>query len=128
MMNRESLDTWLRAYGQAWKSRSPQAIGELFTEDATYLETPFVKPLRGRAAIRDYWTEVVVRSQQEIQFGHEVLVLQENTGIAHWWASFVRIKSGKTTRLDGVFLLAFDSEGCCTSLREWWHRIEEPNL
>ncbi len=123
-MNRESFKSWLDAYGRAWETRDPKAVGELFTENATYQETPFVDPLRGRSAIREYWSQKVERSQEQIQFGCDILAVMEKTGIAHWRTSFVRIPSKAKVKLDGIFVLTFDAENRCQALREWWVKQE----
>jgi ketosteroid isomerase-like protein len=119
-MTREDLKTWLDAYGRAWERRDAQAVVELFAEEATYQETPFVEPLRGRAAIREYWTDAVVQAQQQIRFGYQILAVTEDSGIAHWWASFVRVSTKAQVKLDGIFLLTFASGNLCRELREWW--------
>ena len=123
-MTKETFKSWLDAYGRAWETRDPQAVGELFTQDATYQETPFVEPLRGRSAIREYWSQKVERSQEQIEFGYEILALVKTVGIAHWRASFVRISSKSRVKLDGIFLLTFDADNRCRELREWWQRQE----
>ena len=65
-MNFETFKTWLGVYGRAWETRDPQAAAHLFTEEATYQETPFDKPMRGLSAIMDYWSEVP-RNQEQIR-------------------------------------------------------------
>jgi len=120
MPTREDFEKWLDAYGHAWETRDPQAIAELFTEEATYQETPFVEPMRGRAAIREYWMNAVVRTQQQIRFGYEILAVAGDSCIAHWWASFIRVATQARVKLDGIFLLTFTSGGLCRELREWW--------
>ena len=124
-MNPESLRRWLDSYRSAWEERDPEAVIRLFAEDATYQETPFSQPMRGREAIRQYWSRAVVAYQEAIQFGYEVLAITEVSAIAHWWASFVRISSKTQVSLDGVFVLAFDKSGRCQELREWWVRKEQ---
>ena len=121
-MNPESLRAWLESYRLAWETRDPEAVSRLFAEDATYQETPFTPPLRGREAIREYWSRVVAAAQEQIRFGYEVLAIAEVSAIAHWWVSFVRISSKTQVSLDGVFLLTFDTAGRCRELREWWVR------
>ena len=121
-MNSESLLTWLEGYRLAWEARDPEAVGRLFAEDATYSETPFTQPMHGRVAIQKYWSEAVAKAQEQIRFGYEVLAVAEDSAIAHWWASFVRVATKARVSLDGVFLLAFDTAGLCRELREWWVR------
>ena len=120
-MDRSALQSWLEAYGRAWRERDAQAAASLYTENGTYQVTPFVEPMRGRAAILDYWSNVA-RTQEKIQFGYEILAVTDEFGIAHWQASFVIVPQQLHTKLDGIFLIALDSTGLCISLREWWHK------
>lgn len=122
-MNHDAFRSWLDAYGRAWERRDPQAAADLFTEDATYQETPFDEPLRGRTAIRDYWSHVP-RSQEQIRFDYDILAVTEDVGIAQWRASFVRLPSKTGVRLNGIFVVCLDAENRCKVFREWWHRRE----
>src|SRR5258708_6544912 len=87
-MTPSAFASWLDAYGRAWTSRDPQAAADLFAEHGTYQVTPFVEPMRGKQAILEYWTNVA-QTEQNIQFGYEILALTPEQGIARWWASFV---------------------------------------
>jgi ketosteroid isomerase-like protein len=122
-MNLRSLQLWLDAYGRAWETRDPRAAGLLFTEDATYQETPFDKPMRGRSEIVEYWSHVP-RTQEDIHFSHETVTVTGDIAIVHWCASFTRMPSNSKVKLDGIFLLNFGSDNQCKSLREWWVRQE----
>ena len=123
VMDARVFEEWLDAYRRAWEGRDPDAAACLFTEDATYQETPFEEPMRGRAAIRAYW-EGVPANQRQIKFESDVLAFTAHgEGLARWRASFVRISSGVLVELDGIFLVRL-VEGRCTEFREWWHRRE----
>jgi hypothetical protein len=41
------FEEWLDALGRAWEGREADAAARLFTENATYQETPFDEPMRG---------------------------------------------------------------------------------
>lgn len=114
------LAAWLGRYGAAWETRDPDAAASLFTAGATYQETPFDAPMLGHAGIREYWARVTAE-QRDVAFQAKPLAVSGGTGIAEWKATFRLASSGATIDLDGVFLLAFDDAGLCTSLREWWH-------
>jgi len=120
-MTSQEFNSWLKAYGQAWQTRDATAAADLFSADATYQETPFVQPMRGREEILAYWLHVA-RTQEEVKFGHEILAVTQGAGIAHWWAAFTRVPEKTRVNLDGVFLIALDGNGRCTSLREWWQK------
>ena len=120
-MERTSFESWLEEYGSAWRDRSPHAAANLFMDDGTYQVTPFVEPMRGRAEIFEYWSQVA-RTEGNIQFRYEVLAVTPETAIAHWWASFVIVPQRLQTKLDGIFLISLSADGRCQSLREWWHK------
>ncbi len=120
-------DTWLARYGQAWEQAAPTGAAELFTEDCRYFETPYAEPAIGRAGVLKYWQRVP-DGQADVSFRYRVLAGQAQTVIAHWSASFTRLATRARVDLDGMFLLEFDERGLCSTLREWWHREETPQL
>jgi hypothetical protein len=77
--------------------------------------------MRGREAIFEYWSHVA-ETEQDVQFGYEVLAVTQEAGIARWWASFLIVPQRLQTRLDGIFLITLDGNGRCRSLKEWWHK------
>ena len=119
-MDPADVENWLSRYGRAWEERDSEAAAALFTENATYRETPFAEPLRGREAVREYWADVT-RSQEDIRFGSESLAVTGQRAIALWRSTFSRIVGGERVQLDGVFVLRFSDDGLCCELREWWH-------
>jgi hypothetical protein len=122
-----TADDWLKKYGQAWEERAPHMAAQLFAEDCRYYETPFSEPQIGRDGVLKYW-QAVPEGQIDVAFHYGVLSVQSHIVIAHWSASFTRISSRVRVRLDGVFLLEFNDQGLCSTLREWWHRDETPQL
>ena len=118
-----AFEFWLDAYGQAWVNRDPEAATALFAEGGTYQVTPFLEPMRGRKAIFEYWSEVA-RTEESIKFEYEILIVNAKLNIAKWSAWFVIVPPGLKTKLDGIFLISLDEEGRCTSLQEWWHKLQ----
>jgi uncharacterized protein (TIGR02246 family) len=120
ILNTADVERWLALYGRAWETKDPGAAAEIFSENATYQETPFEQVMRGRERIRTYWAEVT-GGHVEVSFGADVLVVGDGKAVANWKATILR-PSGVRTTTDGVFVLEFDDDGRCRSLREWWHR------
>lgn len=114
-----SVAEWLAAYAEAWETRDADAAAALFTEDATYQESPYDEPFDGRTGIHDYWSRVTA-DQRDVSVTAEVITTFQRSAVAHWSARFTSASSGATINLDGVFLLEFDESGFCHSLREWW--------
>ena len=119
------LTEWLDAYGRAWEERDADQAADLFAEDAAYQWGPFGRKLRGRVMIREAWAEAV-EDQLNIEFGYEVLTATARGGIVRWWCA-ADIPSRQVRETDeGIFRLAFDETGLCTSLEEWFNSKEEP--
>ncbi len=123
-MDRAGANDWLERYRRAWEERDPDLAVALFTDGATYAETPFDEPLRGRAAIREYWS-AVPREQRDVRLARELVAVEGDLVVALWQAAYTRIADGGRNRLDGVFLLRFADGGLCRELREWWHSVGE---
>lgn len=119
------LETWLKGYEQAWETLDPDKAAALFTEDASYRDDPYKEPHRGRDGIRQYWSTVTA-DQKDVDFTFEVLAVGGSTGIAHWHAEFSSRSSGAGITLDGIFVLEFDADRLCHSLKEWWHLKVDP--
>jgi uncharacterized protein (TIGR02246 family) len=112
-MDEAAFDAWLRDYGAAWEGRDAEDAAVLFADDATYVEQPFADELHGRDEIRDYWT-AATGSQRDISFGHKVIAVVGDRGIARWWCSFIRDTTDEHVDLDGIFLITFGSDGGAT--------------
>src|SRR3954447_13130113 len=122
---RAGLSEWLYAYGDAWTKRDPDCAASLFSEDAMYQWGPFGKKLRGRPVIREAWAEATER-QENVEFGYEVMSASSRGGLVRWWCGYDHTEHGTRVQVEGVFRLAFDDEGLCNSLEEWFNGTEEP--
>lgn len=111
---------WLRALGDAWERRDPEAAAALFTDDATYSTDPFTPPRRGRPAVRAYWAgEVAGQRDVRVRFGEPVV--SGDRAVAEWWATLRddgADPAGST--LAGIVVLRFAADGRCAALREYW--------
>ena len=126
MLTEADFAGWLDRYKAAWEARDPDAAMALFAVDASYRETPFAAPMRGRAAIGDYWRDRVQAAQAAVAFSCDVLAVTGDTGLAHWRAQFDWRPTRRRVALDGIFLCRFrdgsDGDLRCAVLEEWWHR------
>jgi nuclear transport factor 2 (NTF2) superfamily protein len=118
-VTRDTLDSWLRAYGAAWEARDGQAAASLFAEEGVYCWGPRDAPLHGREAIRERW-EQATGGQRDVAFRHEILGIDGDRGFARWWSEFTESSGATRFDLDGVFVLDFADDGLCTQLQEWW--------
>lgn len=122
-MDTRELKAWIAAYGRAWEAKDSSAFVRLFSPTVKYYWTPFDEPKDGREAVAAAFQAATAR-QDHIRFDCSVLGQHAEHALAHWQCSFVRIGTGRTVHLDGIFLMAFDSRRECTLFREWWHSDE----
>ncbi len=108
-------------YGKSWESLNPETILNIFTEDATYQETPFKEPFRGHEEIKKYWIEVVIAKEKHVKFRLGKLFVYNNFGLAEWSSEFIRNDNGEMEELKGI-IIAEVVNGKIKNLREYWHK------
>ena len=120
-MNRQSLQEWLDKYVDAWRTYDPAQIGDLFSEDALYIYSPFDEqnPLRGREAIVADWLKEPdpVGSWE----AHYVpIAVEGNVGVAQGRTRYFSPDGTIKREFDNIFVLQFNEPGRCTRFSEWF--------
>jgi hypothetical protein len=112
------VQAWLDRYIEAWRSLDPGAIGDLFSEDASYRWNPFDEPTRGREAIVRAWVDeepdVFDADYRAIAVSDDLAVAQGET--TYWNPD----RSEAIARYSNIFVMRFDEEGRCRDFCEWW--------
>jgi hypothetical protein len=120
-VERAAVVDWLNAYVHAWETYSPEAIGALFSEDATYSYHPYDEPVRGRVAIVASWLKdpappgTYEGSYEPIAVDGDVAVVQ---GRSRYFKDSARTELIK--EWDNIFVIHFDEAGLCSSFSEWY--------
>lgn len=114
-------EQWLEAYRKAWIDLDSDAAAKLFTKDSTYAEQPYQAPFTGSQGVFDYWKRVTAtQSKVAIKYGKPLTV--GNRTAVEWWTTLTN--AGTPVTLAGSFMLEFDANGICKTLREYWHFAE----
>jgi len=119
----DEFSHWLEGYRQAFIAFDAEAAGELFSEDATYQDSPYADPVVGRVAIAAYW-RMVAELMTDVEIECEVVAVSGDVGVAHLRDALTRVSSGTRARYDGIFVVRFDRDGRSIDFREWW--VQEP--
>ncbi|MGJ6126940.1 nuclear transport factor 2 family protein [Mycolicibacterium sp. Y3] len=103
-----SVTSWLEGFGRVWRERDAKGAAELFTDDASYRNSPFLgEPFVGHPAIEGFW-RAAVANVSDVDFRYGVPVIDGDRVGVEWWAT---LKSdGEEHTLAGNFLLAFAGE------------------
>jgi uncharacterized protein (TIGR02246 family) len=125
-MTREDVQAWLDRYVAAWRTYDPDAIGDLFTEDAAYRYHPWDEPVRGRDAIVRSWTQPDGAASTRDEPGtydarYEPYSVEDDRAVAVGHSDYYREPGGPLDRrYHNVFLLEFDAAGRCRRFTEWF--------
>ena len=113
-MTSAQVQQWLDAYVAAWRSYDRAAIGDLFSENATYAYHPWDEPLRGRAAIIESWlADQDAPDSWEARYAP--LLLADDRVIATGETSYT-----DGTRYSNLWVMRFDVDGRCSDYVEWF--------
>ncbi|MDQ6879287.1 MAG: nuclear transport factor 2 family protein [Candidatus Dormibacteraeota bacterium] len=120
-MDKAAVDHWLKAYMKAWETNSPAAIGELFSDDATYSYHPYDEPVVGRQAIVDSW----LKDQDApgtFTANYEPIAIDGDVAVVNGRSTYFKDSSRRelTKEWDNLFVIQFDKDGRCRSFREWY--------
>jgi len=105
-------------FKRAWEKRDPEAMLELYSEDAEYRIDPFMQPLTGANAIREHWNAIVAE-QAHIEFDVERVWVSGRTVLGNWHVALSRTTSAQRTRVRGFTTMELDDAGLISRMREW---------
>ena len=115
-LDRDRFLGWLDAYEKAWRSAGTAGLGELFTDDAQYLQSPYEPPHVGLAAIAAMWDDAREGPDEAFGMQHEVVAVDGDTGIAR---VLVRYGDPMTQEYTDLWVVRFDGSGRAVRFEEW---------
>ena len=120
-MERAAVVAWLKSYMNAWETYSPEAIGDLFTEDATYSFHPYDQPVAGRQAIVDAWLKDP-DAPGTFSANYAPIAVDGDLVVVNGRSTYFKDSSrtAMTKEWDNIFVIQFDKDGRCRSFREWY--------
>lgn len=120
-MTRDQLLHWQDGFVRAWERQDTDLFLTLFTEDATYQDTPYTVPFRARD-FRAFWEGLAREQSGNAMRFVESHVLGEGRAVAFWTCETNTLRrGGQRCEASGVMLLTFAPDGRCRTLREWQH-------
>mgnify|MGYP001814454975 CR=1 FL=1 len=105
-------------FKRAWEERDPDAMLDLYAEDAEYRIDPFEEPMIGQVAIRRHWNEVVA-AQDHVEFDAERVWVSGTTVLGSWHVAVTERATADRVRVRGFSTMELDDEGSISRMREW---------
>ena len=123
-MDRETLQSWLDRYVEAWGSYDAEQIGGLFSDDAEYRYHPWDEPIRGRDAIVASWLE----DRDEAgswRASYAPFAVDGNDAVATGTSTYLKADGSVDRTYHNAYVMRFSDDGRCRSFTEWF--IREPS-
>lgn len=121
MIDRQHAADWLERYLEAWRTYDPEKIGDLFSEDAAYLFSPFDAddPLRGRQAIVENW---LAHQDDPGSWSAEYrpIAVEGSTAVTQGQTRYLDVDGEIEKVYENIFVIDFDDSGRCTRFTEWY--------
>ncbi|MDZ4673615.1 MAG: nuclear transport factor 2 family protein [Gemmatimonadota bacterium] len=112
--------TLIDDFAKGWSKANLDLLMAVFTEEAVFIETPFVPRLTGTAAIRRWWADVPY-------YQSEITVTTGEIFVAGPWFStefkavFRRRRTGDWVEAKGAIFCETDGSRI-SEMRMYWHR------
>jgi SnoaL-like domain len=120
-VERAAVVDWLKAYVRAWETYEPGAIGDLFSDDATYSFHPYDELVVGRQAIVESWLKDT-DAPGTYEATYEPIAIDGDVAVVNGRSRYFRDSSrgDLAKEWDNIFVIEFDKDGRCRSFREWY--------
>ena len=115
-LDHDAVRRWVDRYEDVWRSPGTDRVGELFTEDATYLASPWAEPVRGLAAIEVFWDAQRDGPDEEFTMESEVVAVDGLTAVVR---AEVHYRGDDPAAWRDLWLLRFAADGRCEAFEEW---------
>ena len=122
--NRDDVRRWVDRYEEAWRTAGTQSLAGLFTDDSTYLVSPWAAAVTGLTAIAELWEAERDGPDEGFTMTGEVLAVEGTTAVVRVEVDYERDRSG---RWRDLWVLTFEEDGPtpgagsprCRAFEEW---------
>jgi ketosteroid isomerase-like protein len=122
-VDRETVGRWVTAYEAAWRSPGTGALADLFTEDATYLLSPYKEPAIGLDAIARLWDEERDGPDEVFALSTEIVAVDGPTAVLR---AEVRYGDPVSQEYRDLWVVRLDGDSRCSWFEEWPYWPERP--
>lgn len=124
MTERDSVQQWLAGYETAWRTKGTAGLAALFTEDATYLQSPYDKPVTGLDAIGHMWKREREGPDEVFTLATEIIAVDGQVAVVR---AEVHYGDPTTQEYRDLWVIRFAADGRCEWFEEWPFWPEQPH-
>jgi len=114
--NRALVSRWLAGYEAAWRSPGTASLADLFTADASYLQSPYEVPVTGLDAIMRMWDAEREGPDEVFTLATDVLAVDGPVAVVR-----AEVRYGEPLRQEyrDLWVIQLDDDGRCSWFEEW---------
>ena len=116
MTDRDQVSRWLAGYESAWRAPGTRALADLFTTDASYLQSPYEQPVAGLAAIARMWDEEREGPGEVFTLATDILAVDGATAVIR---AEVHYGDPPHQEYRDLWVILLADDGRCTRFEEW---------
>jgi ketosteroid isomerase-like protein len=116
MTDRAAVSQWIAGYEDAWRAPGTDRLATLFSDDATYLHSPYDLPIVGLDAIRRMWDEERDGPDEIFTLATEILAVEGAAAVVR-----AEVQYGNPVRQEyrDLWILRLNDDGRCARFEEW---------
>lgn len=122
-MDRDRVAEWVSAYVEVWRAPGVERLGEVFTEDVSYLPSPWAPPVQGLDALALFW-DSARDDGEEFEETSEVVAVDGETAVVRVSVEYLR---PRPERWRNLWVLRFAADGRCAAFEEWPFAPRQPD-
>ena len=117
-----AVTDWVAGYERAWRTPGTAALGELFTETASYSPSPWAQPIEGLEAIRRFWDTARSGPDEGFRMRSEIVAIDGRVAVVR-----VDVDYNDGQRWRDLWVLTLDATGRCERFEEWPFAPDQPD-
>ena len=124
MTDRAMVSQWLADYEAAWRAPGTEGLAGIFTDDASYRQSPYEEPVVGLDAIKRMWDEERDGPDEVFTLATEILAVDGPTAVVR-----AEVRYGDPPRQEyrDLWVMRLCDDGRCNWFEEWPHWPERPH-
>jgi ketosteroid isomerase-like protein len=124
LMDRRAVEQWVDRYELCWRTPGTDQLVELFLPGATYLPSPWARPVCGLDEIAEFWESRRDGADEQFTLASNVLAVDGDTAVVRVLVEYADPEAGSWRDL---WVLHFAADGRCSSFEEWPFSPTQPD-
>jgi ketosteroid isomerase-like protein len=115
-VNRTDVEQWIDDYERLWRTPGTDGLADLFRAEATYVPSPWGRPVTGLDEIARFWDAERDSADEGFSMSTDVVAVDGETAVVRVSVDYGDTGAG---RWRDLWVIRFAAAGRCSSFEEW---------